>query len=219
MRYSKAISYSGMSLYKECPRKWKYSYIDGIRKAENKYTIRGTMLHKKLETFFKTDGPYPTGDSTLRPWRDFMFTLRKMEPRPVAEGDIAVDVMWRPAAYSRETSYAYGTRDLVWREPGITHQYDWKSGKIYEDHKVQAEYYAALSNDDDLIKTSFVYLDQPLTIINYEHTRNDVEELRDKFDDQIMIIKYDNEYKPKPSNRCVWCDHSWRNGGPCEAAP
>lgn len=215
--FTKAISYSGMAMYKECPRKWKFCYIDGFRRKDNKYTLRGKDKHDKLERFFKKERPFPTGDKDLRPWRDLMTTIAKFNP--IAEGEIAVDVWWRPAPYDRETAYAYGKRDLVWYEPGITHQYDWKTGKIYDDHIHQAEFYAALSGDDDLIETTFAYLDQPLTTVKYEHTRNDVEEIRDRLDDDIMKIKFDVEWRPNPSNKCVWCEHNWRLGGRCEAAP
>lgn len=217
MSFTRAVSYSGKALYKKCPRAWWYSYIQGIRKPDNVYTIRGKKYHSKLEDFFNNKNGYPSGEPVLRPWRPYMRGLKQHSP--VAEGEVAVNIMWTPTTFNDPAAFARGLIDLWWEEPGIRHIYDWKTGKIYEDHEDQAEYYAALSPDRDLVQTTFAYLDIPTVTSTWEYTRNEVEEIRDKLDEEIMIIRMDKEWRPRPSGHCKWCAHNWRLGGECEAAP
>ncbi|HLC63163.1 MAG TPA: PD-(D/E)XK nuclease family protein [Candidatus Nanoarchaeia archaeon] len=43
---------SSINTYKQCPRKYYYSYIEKIPGKENIYTVRGGIVHKALEHFF-----------------------------------------------------------------------------------------------------------------------------------------------------------------------
>jgi hypothetical protein len=47
-----------------------------------------------------------------------------------------------------------------------------------------------------------------------------MDELEAGIEDQVRIVRADEEYLPTPSNdACRWCPLSWRNGGDCNKAP
>ena len=47
----KRWSYSSLSTYKQCPAKWKFSYIDGIEWPASAAMLRGTRMHSMAEDF------------------------------------------------------------------------------------------------------------------------------------------------------------------------
>lgn len=56
MAEKKYVSYNMLSIYEECPQKYKFHYIDGLAKLyrqEKPYLSFGESLHKTLEEFFK----------------------------------------------------------------------------------------------------------------------------------------------------------------------
>ena len=45
------ISYSQLSMYNECPLKWKLNYVDKLRVSEsNIHLIFGTAMHETIQT-------------------------------------------------------------------------------------------------------------------------------------------------------------------------
>ena len=48
------ISYSQLSMYNECPLKWKLNYVDDVSIFEsNIYLIFGTAMHEVLQTYLE----------------------------------------------------------------------------------------------------------------------------------------------------------------------
>ena len=48
------ISYSQLSMYNECPMRWKLNYVDGLRISEsNIHLIFGTAMHEVLQTYLE----------------------------------------------------------------------------------------------------------------------------------------------------------------------
>lgn len=207
--YNKPISYSGKSLYKKCPKKWKKAYIDGIRSPSGAAAERGVMLHEMLEYYFKDEACYPTGNSCLAKWQSYMSDLKARGL--VAEGEIAVFEDWTLASFEDPEAWARGKVDGL-----LEAVYDWKSGKIYEDHEDQAKMYAAM---EDRRQAFFVYLDIPGHIQEWNYSDGEIQDAKGAIDEEIRIIRLDEEYKPKPGRECNWCDMSWRNGGYCTSAP
>tara|TARA_R110002020_G_scaffold237576_3_gene449964 strand:- start:2147 stop:3010 length:864 start_codon:yes stop_codon:yes gene_type:complete len=50
----KRISYSQLSMFSECPLRWKLNYVDGLRIFEsNIYLVFGTAMHEVLQTYLE----------------------------------------------------------------------------------------------------------------------------------------------------------------------
>lgn len=216
MTYTKPISYSGMKLWQACPSLWYDQYILGIRQPSGKAAMRGTQLHDKLERYFKREAPYPSGDRTLARWQPFMVALQATDP--VAEGEVAVDANWRPVDYKSKEAYFRGKKDLDYTHDGVCHLFDWKSGKIYDDHYKQGEAYAALTPGYERYIVNFVYLDHPHVVHRWELDAPKVEAVKAELIDTIEIIRNATEFPATPGDKCTWCHKSWRNGGECKRA-
>ena len=52
MKEKKVQSPSSIKTYKQCPRKYYYSYILGLEQPPNVHTVRGNIAHSVLEHFF-----------------------------------------------------------------------------------------------------------------------------------------------------------------------
>lgn len=216
MAYDKPISYSGMSLYEECPWKFHSSYVLGIKEPGNKYSERGLMLHDLLEKYFKGTS-YPTGEKCLAKWHDYMKSLKDRGLR--AEGEVAVFKDWQRAEFDDPNAWFRGKIDGdIEPEDEI---YDWKSGKIYDTHVTQGKAYAALRvTKTPKTTVRFVYLDIPHHVQEWTYSLGEIQDFRGDFDEKIQIIRMDEEWKPRPSDKsCHWCKLSWRNGGSCTSAP
>jgi len=50
------LSSSMASLYMQCPRKWKWQYIEGIRTGTTMAMLVGTFAHEVLEYLYQEDG-------------------------------------------------------------------------------------------------------------------------------------------------------------------
>ncbi len=46
---------SSINLYKRCPRKYYYKYVEGLATPQNIYQVKGKILHSILEKFFDMD--------------------------------------------------------------------------------------------------------------------------------------------------------------------
>lgn len=218
MPYTKAISYSGKSLYKKCPRKWHRAYILGIRTPPHPKAERGTLLHDKLDKYFLGEQVYPAGDKCLAPWQSYMENLNRFSP--ASEAEVAVDSNWEPCAFDDPNAYFRGKKDLDIRTAIRKHIYDWKSGKVYPDHVLQGQAYVALDPEDFAQYTvRFAYLDIPRYVRAWHYTADDKKRFRDEITQEIEVIRMDETWDPNPGDECQWCELSWRRGGDCKAAP
>lgn len=212
-------SYSSISTYRKCPKYFHWCYVLGNKTPPNASADRGTELHSLLEEFFK-GGSYPSTNRTLKPWQRFMeaLTVHKV----VAEMECAVTSEWNPAPYESEGAYARGKFDLRSHEGDNVHIYDWKSGRIYDSHKGQAEMYVALDMTPYVgahYYTHFVYLDIPLHVETMPYSLAKKGAIRDNLKTIIDTINDATEYKATPStDSCKYCPLSWRKGGECREA-
>jgi hypothetical protein len=216
MPYDKPISYSGMSLYEDCPRLWHHRYILGNRGESNAAAERGTLLHAQLEEYFKGNTPYPGTDKCLGPWKGYMEKLFLQNPSP--EEEVAVDSNWQPVAFDAPNAYFRGKKDLDIKCDSHAEIYDWKSGKIYPSHVSQGKAYLALSPYDCDFIVRFVYLDIPTHVEEWKYKEEDKIREREILTRKIEVIRLDETWRPTPGEKCRWCDLSWRRGGDCTAA-
>lgn len=214
--YDKPISYSGKSLYGKCPLLWADNYILGNRRPSGAAADRGTYLHELLESFFN-GAAYPSGNRALAPWQPFMEKLATYNP--TAEGEVAVTKDWQRCDFNDPQAYFRGKKDLDIEAGNALLLFDWKSGKVYDDHHRQGESYCALSPGYDKYVTYFVYLDIPFHIQRWEYDGAQVEMITQDLIAEVEVIRNATEYPATPGDHCRYCHLSWRNGGNCKRAP
>jgi len=218
--YEKPLSYSGMSLYKKCPKAWADNYINGNKQPSGRAAQRGNRIHDQLEQFMLGSTAFPT-TKTLEWWADYMNALAEYEVFP--EEMVAVDSDWLPIGYDDPSANLRGKIDLRYSDKETLHIKDWKTGRIYPKHEQQGETYLALSEDvakhHDRIVVEMVYIDQQ-EIRTWEYTPADIAPIKEGLIEIIDIIRSDEKHEATPSmDACQWCNLGWRKGGPCTDAP
>lgn len=87
------VSYSKVTSYKDCPRKYKFCYIDKLPRQEKPYTIFGQFCHEILEKFHRfyidPEDPYKNANMEI-PYCDtmkrcFLDAKKKWEPKLTKE--------------------------------------------------------------------------------------------------------------------------------------
>lgn len=89
----RALSYTQISLYQNCPLCYKLQYIDGLESKEKGYFSFGTTMHDCAEHFFKVKVPPPP---SLEQMLDFY------ERKWLSEGYESAEEEAEYKAYGRE---------------------------------------------------------------------------------------------------------------------
>lgn len=61
-----SFSYSKMGMYKECPQKYKFRYIDKLPEKPKYYFAFGSALHRVMEHLYSKNGVFPPLAETLK---------------------------------------------------------------------------------------------------------------------------------------------------------
>ncbi|OVE78232.1 hypothetical protein BVX98_00750, partial [bacterium F11] len=62
----RTLSHSSISLYQQCPQKWKFRYVDKVPEKPRAYFSFGKSVHSGLEFLFSTEKEgYPAMDEVI----------------------------------------------------------------------------------------------------------------------------------------------------------
>lgn len=102
-----SFSYSKMGMYKECPQKYKFRYIDRIPEKPKYYFAFGTALHKVMEYIYSKGGVFPPLEETKKiftnDWRattfeDKGYASKEKEEEGYFEGLRIIDAYYQKHA-------------------------------------------------------------------------------------------------------------------------
>ena len=207
-------SFSAWELAAQCPRRYKFRYIDGLPSKPNPFAARGTEIHSLGEQ-------YLLGNISGIPaaYKDFSAELRglkkaKAEPEQWSN----VTRQWTPAG--EDDRWIVSKLDARVRAKKIVHIIDFKSGKLYPDkHAAQGSLYAALEGAHSpgaTVHVEFWYLDK-CDSLRWTYTSDDVKREQELWTARGEALQSMKDFPPKPSYLCKWCDHATNNGGTCGA--
>ena len=98
--------------------------------------------------------------------------------------------------------------------------WEWKSGKIYDDHKEQRRAYAVFAHahwpEYDYYEVRTVYFDQRKRS-KLKVKPKQIKIYREQFEERVGLMSIDTMYSPRPGFYCKWCGYSKYLGGPCRA--
>jgi len=216
--YDKPISHSSRKLFKKCPRQWHDKYINGNRTEPGVAAARGKDVHFEIEQFFKARRALT--NPALNPWRRALEALT-VEQNGEAEKSLGRDAEWNAVPFEAPNAYFRGQLDRSVLLPcGTRKIQDWKTGRVYDDHREQGEDYIALEEPADRYLVEFWYIDQPTHVVTFHYGGNTRAGFVERIKSEVEKIRKAEEFPPTPSNfNCRYCPLSWRNGGECEAAP
>lgn len=131
-------SFSKLNTRIQCPRKFKYTYIDKIPQAETDKTAlyKGSALHSSLENY-----PNPGTHKLSAQYQPIINKFLKskykhfLDRESVNELGIGLDNNLEPMKYSKEAMFR-GYIDYFTIIDGVMYILDWKSGKLKE-HRYQ----------------------------------------------------------------------------------
>jgi hypothetical protein len=215
-----AHSLSKLGTFEQCAAKYKFRYLDKIPQgAKSAAASRGIDLHETIDAFLKRgiDGPL---QPPLDFYQGFLDTLRQIDG-VLPEFQFGVDRSWVAVdeEWNSPNLWLRAVFDLL--VPPISDQieiFDWKSGKIYENHRDQRELYACLAlakyPTAKRIRSTSVYLDVGQQR-GEVYEINDIIDARSRWANRLGRLDTATEFPFNPQYSCRWCNYSKAQGGPC----
>lgn len=223
-----ALSWSRLSTYTQCPRKFHLQFISKSFKEEEKsiHLIKGEQLHKQLEDYViaKNGGAsMPLGFSpevkeTL-PYVDKLFTLYK---GVYPEAQIAATKEWKPTEWFGKDAGWRAIWDVAGLSPQTCFIGDYKSGKIYPYGEGYGQLHLsaviALERFQDVpeVTAAYIYIEHkkvtPIKVVRepgqIDSTGKPIAhlaEVRDHFDSEFEKVQMEKNWDPTPNEFCKWC--------------
>ena len=208
-------SYSRYSLWKQCPRKYKYRVIEGLPEEMHPAASRGTEIHAHMENYLL--GNIARLPEEIDYYQSFLDGLKEIGVHPEIRLSFTKD--WEPCAWDAPDRWFRCVLDALVLQFDRAVVYDWKTGKEYDSHIDQREIYAvavsAAYPEIMEISVFHTYLDTKQNTWTTWH-RDEIEELRAKWEAAIAPMFDDTMYEATPSWLCRFCTFSSRHGrGPC----
>lgn len=216
-------SYSKITLYGQCPRRYKFRYIDKIKKDEdNPIFEKGHYIHYLLE-FYPNTPPKPFefkfhSPAAVEQLNKIVFDQLKNDPtlktmlrnhRIRAEQVFNLDSDMQPTT-DKDKSIFTGIIDYIGRDDEYLTFIDWKSGKTKKATMDQIEYYAlwgfkTFTNFNQIkIILWFIEIGEKFEVIL---NREDMDAIQEKLINKLNEIENDDTFKQNKGKACDWCPY------------
>lgn len=223
-----ALSWSRLSTYEQCPRKFKLSYIDKVFKEEGKsiHLVKGEQLHKQMEEYViakNGQGAMPLGFSPeVRQSLPYVDRLYEHFDGIYPEAQVACDIKWQPTEWFGSDTAWRAIWDATALKTDNCFLVDWKSGKIYPLNKGFGQLHLsavmAMNKWPALSETraAYVYLEhkqvqkvhvtrEPGQVDANGNPIPHLAEVQKDFERRFEIVQYEKEWGPKANENCKWC--------------
>lgn len=218
------FSYSKIACYERCPAQFKFKYVEKLPEDSGPHANRGTRIHSLFEQVIKTKEPIevtveePCDEEIVVPYNEYLIHLSNQGVVP--EAKLAITEDWQKPTTPAEV-WATGILDAKLVQDNLAHVWDWKTGKHYESHEDQGEFYAGLvfANfpEVEVVKATFVYVDERRNWPLPELTRGeDFPRIQENYRQRSYLITIDDLYAPNPGWYCNYCSFAKKKGGPCQ---
>lgn len=200
------LSYSSISNFLQCPRKFKEVNVD-YRFKDSSFAInKGIDIHKTIEDYIKgISSAYPLGDYDHPVIKKLRLSYNVEKPKGYeigVEKTFAIDDTYSPCEYKDPKAILRGKIDLYVLTPTVLHVIDWKSGKR-RDNKLQATVYDVLTHHllpNGKHEFTFDYLKE-----GKDPAISITEKDKDNLVKIIDTIQGSQEFPEKPGPLCKWC--------------
>ena len=216
------VSYSGMSLYGQCPSAFnrRYNLKEKTPSSDGKPSeamLRGTRVHKGVENFLL--GEADDIPEEAESFRGLFYAIRdERESEPEKRFGFTDD--WSETTFGdTQTGSVRGMLDIAYEHDGVAYVFELKTGKIYEDHQKQQNLYSLagllLYPEVREVRCSLVYLDGGIEkSVVTPRKREDT--WKHYWRKKIVACQPPQEYKATPSWKCRFCDYNVDKGGTCD---
>jgi hypothetical protein len=126
-----AWSYSRITSYEQCPRKyWNESVAKTIPFKESEEMAYGKAWHKAAELYVKSGDPLPLH---MRHWEPTLKSLKNAPGEKIIEQQIALNAQWQPVEWFAKDAWLRVKSDLTIINGKSAVQFDYKTGKVKDD--------------------------------------------------------------------------------------
>lgn len=216
MKFS-PYSYSRIAVYQQCPRKFKYSYIDKIKVpfVYNEALVKGGAVHSVLE-HFPNQSDHKHAKKYFHVAEEFLKSPIGWEliNKPAAkELDIALNKSLEPCGYKDKDALFRGSVDRIVVDSDMFWLIDWKTGKLREQRYQsydQLMFYAIWVfikyPQINKVKISYYYVEH-LESNDLILERQYFENYKKNLLNNITDIEKDNEFNKNITKLCDYCDY------------
>lgn len=206
-------SFSRWSTYNKCPLQAKLGYIDGWRGEGGDASARGTEIHALAEKWLKAKKKkkLPPIFAAFKKGFDKLYELRATSEIP-----LGITRDWKPCEFADADYWWHGEIDAV----AIVDEtraivVDFKTGRVYPEHKLQLEIYAIAMflHVEELteVQCDDWYVDLG-KVVSHVFKRSSLKAMITAWENRLAPMFRDREFCPKPSPLCPWCIASKENG-------
>jgi len=217
-----AWSYSRLSMFEQCPTKYKFKHIDKLKEPDSPAMARGNEIHKMGEEYLQ--GKLKKVPEPYKLFAKEMKFLKKIKAK--SEEQWAFDEDGESVDWFDPTVRLRIKMDAYYRVADDIIVIDFKTGKPHAaEHEDQCKLYAcgALLKFPDarMFCVEMWYLDQagalntPVKSV-FNYTKDQVENLIPRFADRASRIDKEKKFDARPGFQCRWCTFSSTKGGPCK---
>jgi CRISPR/Cas system-associated exonuclease Cas4 (RecB family) len=228
-------SFSKVSLYNNCNRKFKYKYIDRIKVKTDTYHLeKGNYVHEVLE-HLRTGGEVDVSkynltaeqiaeiDVLIDTFVQSEFSKTFLYPKTdhvFTEIKFGIDTKLEVSDYDyRDKNLLYlGAVDQVNFYSDSLHVIDWKTGKV-RNYTEQLRHYAmwALTQFPNVEKviTSYVFIEHNQSI-DVIVTREELKKIHLELLSNIQTIETDEQFFRKETPLCDYCEYGHHHSNICE---
>lgn len=223
-----AWSYSRLSLYEQCPRRYKHKNIDKLDDVRNEAMERGDRVHKGVAAYLIGQPIVEKGITYGPELRHEAKAIDRFEPvfnqikanDPVVEQQWAFTPNWGTSTswFGKDTWYRnILDAGVLWPDNSFT-VIDWKTGKAWGSNQEQMEQFAisvfARYPQVHFVETRLEYLDTGQEQ-HGEFTRSEAPALKRKWADRAAPLLADKTFAPRPGSYCKKCPFGKSKAGPC----
>ncbi len=234
MELPRPLSHSSISLYEECPQKYKFRYIDRVPEKPKYFFSFGSSVHEALEFFYGVKTlPAPTLEEVLGYYREHWISagykdniqeqeyfangediLKRFYQKHIADFQIPFFVEYKFDFKINEVPIT-GRIDRIDKTPdGKLWVTDYKTGKALEKERVLTDGQLTLYQIacEELLgapvsRLSFYHLPTLKEQVIERHSEDIVSDLRKKITRVASSISKEL-FEPTPAEqKCRWCDY------------
>jgi len=215
-----ALSFSRLSDYEACPKKFESKYVNKTYPddSSNPAFVKGNAIHKQLEdyvAFLRGEGPEPTMGQFTEHVVPLLKRLYKSgNGQMFPEKQLAVDYDWKECTWFSKpdvVKYRAIIDCLIFPNSEELLIIDWKSGKVrpYEDGpttqlKLTAAMLFSLYPKLERITSSYIFVEHRETVM-VKFVREQLDGLKEAFNDAHTVVNQDGEFAFKKNKYCNWC--------------
>lgn len=226
------VSISSLGCYEQCPRKYKYQYLDKLPRRSFEHLDVGNYVHEVLEYFHSEinvlQAPFKKEDLLKKiakeRWSGYSTKISQeglIKSRDLLKSYLQyIDRTFMPDVLATEDEFMFnitdniimrGIVDRIDRMPdGSLRILDYKTGKSKNLHKFQIQVYGIhLKNkypETEDYTGTFLVLPEGPKEVNYALKTSELQPIADSIAAQATSIMEDQTWDPKPTRLCDYCD-------------